>query len=268
MPQESLTAKLVKANANTKKLCEFFVARRDWTFPPGGEPSPRDLGQAAIGVGEELRTLIARCGANPIAPREPDVPSLGEGTHDPARLQRFIVFLRELGIWFSAQSNPPTDSDGIAALREMDGHVGYLAEFFAKALKTHRETNAPEPPPEKAIEVAAEPPLDVDDEIAPFQQQLVLEDSEARPLVHEFQGRQELTPECEKLADRFLASWEVELSYYNRKKLLEKILRWITSAPEGQVLVIKMRTIEEPHTPYPSYVSREVLSGGAPPTSP
>ena len=47
--------------------------------------------------------------------------------------------------------------------------------------------------------------------------------------------------------------------------LLEKILTWITSAPEGQVLVIKMKTIEEPFVPYPSFVSRDILQGKEPP---
>jgi hypothetical protein len=55
------------------------------------------------------------------------------------------------------------------------------------------------------------------------------------------------------------------LSYYSRKKFFERLLRWISSAPEGQVLVIKMKTAEEPYEPYPSYVSRDVLDGKEPP---
>ena len=55
------------------------------------------------------------------------------------------------------------------------------------------------------------------------------------------------------------------LSGQKSKKLLEKILTWITSAPEGQVLVIKMKTIEEPFVPYPSFVSRDILQGKEPP---
>lgn len=270
MSQQSLTAKLVKANANMKKLSEFFVARREWAFPPDTEPSILDLAGAVSDVDEELRILMAQCGASPAGECTPDVEDLGEGTHDPARLQRFMVFLRDLRVWFAAQTGPPTESDGISALREMDGHISCMITIFREAMKL-QETREPMPPP--AAEAAAQEPdpepshPPSEDNPVVFEKcppQLVLDDTEDNPLVQEFQGRQELTPECERLADAFLAAWDVELSHYNRKKLLERMLRWIMSAPEGQVLVIKMKTIEEPHEPYPSYVSREVLDGKDP----
>ncbi len=75
----------------------------------------------------------------------------------------------------------------------------------------------------------------------------------------------ELTEDCQKLVDDYLTAWGLEYSYIKRKKLLERILRWITSAPEGHVLVMKMKTAEEPFEPYPSYVTRDVLAGNPPP---
>jgi hypothetical protein len=99
-------------------------------------------------------------------------------------------------------------------------------------------------------------------------QQLALDDTDEHPMVQEFRGLTELTAECTGMVDEFLAAWGIEYSYYNRKKLLERILRWINSAPEGHVLVIKMKTVEEPYQPYPSYISREVLAGNPPPKDP
>ena len=87
-------------------------------------------------------------------------------------------------------------------------------------------------------------------------------------MVQDFQGMNELTEECKNLVDGFLAAWSLEYSYYNRKRLLERILRWINSAPEGHVLVIKMKTVEEPFQPYPSYISRDVLAGNPPAKDP
>lgn len=269
MPMSSLTDKLAKANANMRKLCEFFAARREWDYPPETEQAITGLASATAHLSDELRKLMALCGANPTAARIPEVRSLGTGTHDPDRLQRFVVFVRDLGIWFSAQTSPPTESGGIAALREMDGHVGSLDQLLGEGLRALKEAKQTErqqadPTPAPAPEPAAPPPTEPDEEIEEeeyegFENQLVLENRENRPLIQVFQGREELTPECERMADKFLAAWQVDLNNYQRKKFLQKIQRWITSAPDGQVLVIKMKTIEEPYEPYPSYVSREFL---------
>ncbi|MEE4270396.1 MAG: hypothetical protein V2I67_01895 [Thermoanaerobaculales bacterium] len=260
MSHESLTAKLSKAATNMRRLCEFFAARREWKLPHDGEPAARALGEATLGVGEELRSMMALCGANPVGERVPDVESLGEGTHDSARLERFITFLRDLRVWFSAQSSPPTDSDGIAALREMEGHVACMSTIIGETLKRQPASAPAAPAASTAPPEPVEEPLDANPvEFEKRAPQLVLDDTESNPMVQEFQGRSELTPECERLADAYLAAWDLKLSYFNRKKLLERILRWITSAPDGQVLVIKMKTLEEPYEPYPSYVSREVL---------
>lgn len=269
MSQKTLTAKLVKANANMKKLAEFFVARREWAFPSESEPSILDLAGAVSDVDEELRALMAQCGASPAGETIPDVQDLGEGTHDPARLQRLMVFLRELRVWFAAQTGPPTESDGIAALRAMDGHISCMISVFRDAMKQQEDNTPVEarvPQVEEQESVPSQQPSETDPpiDLGKNPPQLVFDSTEQNPLVQEFQGREELTPECERLADAFLAAWDVELSHYNRKKLLERLLRWILSAPEGQVLVIKMKTIEEPYEPYPSYVSREVLDGKEP----
>jgi len=265
MSQESLTVKLVQAKTNIRKLCEFLVARQEWTYRGDADEAMRELEDATSGVGEELRRLMALCGANPFGEKTPDVVNLGEGEHDTARIQRFVTFLRDLRFWFTVQTSPPTDSDGVAALREMDGYIRCMDTIIFDARKKHLEAppvfseTESEPEPSKP---EAEPAAPLEANPAVFEKcppQLVLDNTEANPMVQEFQGRLELTSECERLADAYLEAWDLEFSYYNRKKLLERILRWITSAPEGQVLVIKMKTIGEPHEPYPSYLSREVL---------
>jgi hypothetical protein len=270
MSQNSLTAQLAKANGNVKKLCEFLTARRDWVLPPETAASFGELRTAAAGVGTQVRRLMQLCGAEPVAPPEPPDATGESGTHDTVRLRRFADFLRDLETWFAAQADAPTDSTGIEALQEIDAHIVCLLDLFDPA------STSSEPPP-KTAGPAADAPADsaadpggsdssgapADLEGAP--RQLVLDDTEEKPLIQEFRDISELTPLCEKLADDFLDAWKIELSYYNRKKFLERLLRWISSAPEGQVLVIKMKTAEEPYEPYPSYVSRDVLEGREPP---
>jgi hypothetical protein len=271
MSQDSLTEKLAKANGNVKRLCEFFAARRDWVYAPEAETSTRELSSATAGVGGQIRRLMDACGAIPDPPSEPTIESIGAGTHDDVRLQRFATFLRDLDVWFAAQKEAPTDPAAIEALREIDAHIGCMVAIFEDATIA-RDDPTSEPLATGDAESASQTadsgestrhtiPTDKDG----VPQQLVLDDTDERPLVQDFQGISELTPDCEKLADEFLTAWDIELSYYNRKKFLERLLRWISSAPDGQVLVIKMKTAEEPYEPYPSYISRDVLDGKEPP---
>ena len=270
MSQDSLTAKLAKANGNVKKLCEFLTARKEWVFPPEASASGSELNAAASAVGAQLRRLMEQCGAEPVEPPNPPGASIGAGTHDSARLQRFAVFLHDLATWFAAQTDAPTDTEGVEALQTMDAHIVCLLDLFDP------ESKPPAGPEPSADPSPGDPPIGPTDpsasggpgasaDLGGVPKQLVLDDTDEKPLVQEFRDISELTPLCEKLADDYLDAWKIELSYYNRKKFLERLLRWISSAPEGQVLVIKMKTAEEPYTPYPSYVSRDVLEGREPP---
>ena len=273
MSQDSLTSKLTRANDNVKRLCEFLTVRRDWVFPPEAAASRSELKAAASAVGDQLRRLMEDCGAEPVQPPSLPDASAGAGTHDNARLQRFAVFLRDLEAWFAAQTDAPTDADGIEALQEMDAHIVCLLDIFdrepgSSGVPRESDDALPESPPTGPSDPGASGHTDGSADHGGAPRRLVLDNTEENPLVQEFREITELTPLCEKMADDFLDAWKIELSYYNRKKFLERLLRWISSAPEGQVLVIKMKTAEEPYTPYPSYISRDVLEGKEPPQAP
>lgn len=263
MPQSPLNQQLAKAHSNVKKLCEFFVARLKWRFDGDGLAAVEELSAAATGVAVRVRAMMQAAGVEPDNPARPEIDFLEWETHDTARLRRFTAFLRDLDAWFAAQTAVPDDA-GAATLREMESYLVCLTQILDRAV-----AKAKEPAAAAAPAVADPATVAVDPDRSGLETvvtdaggtvtQLILDDTDERPLVQVFQGIPELTPECERLADQFLASWGIELSYYHRKKFLERLLRWITTAPDGQVLVIKMKTIEEPYEPYPSYVSRELL---------
>ena len=277
MSQDPMTEKRTKANRDVKKLCEFFVARKDWTLPIGAEQLVGELVAATNKFDEHLRVLIRACGAEPTSPCEPLVESQGVGTHDSVRMERFTAFLRDLDTWLTAQPGPSTDPDTIAALQEMEGFAGCIIGVVEGFASDPEDSEVANPPPlDTSAAQAVEPdvtPGDMPDDTDATEQegapqQLALDDTDAHPMVQEFQGLTELSTDCTDLVDGYLAAWRIEYSYYNRKKLLERILRWISSAPDGHVLVIKMKTAEEPYEPYPSYISRDVLAGKPPPTDP
>lgn len=269
MSQDPLIEKLAKANGNVKKLCEFFASRSHWTVESDCVDSAKGLTAAADKLDEHLKVLIRAAGFDPTSPFDPLVEPKDSAAHDGAKLVRFTTFLRDLDSWLTAQPGPATDPDVIAGFQEMES---YLCRIVAVTRSiAGPETREPEASgtPEVGSIPAADPPdpATATTAAAPGENphQLALDDTKDHPMVQEFQGMNELTDECKKLVDEFLEAWNLEYSYYNRKKLLERILRWINSAPEGHVLVIKMKTVEEPYEPYPSYVSRDVLAGNPPP---
>ncbi len=278
MSQDQLIEKLAKANGNVRKLCDFFAARSHWTLTAECEASARAAAAAAAKLGGHLKVLIRAAGADPKSPFEPLVEIQDSGTHDSPRLDRFTAFLRDLDAWLVAQPGPSKNPDVVAALQEMESYVFTIAELTGSAARAPEspaaETSAAgeAAPADDEATLAVEPSAGTNATIATtpgsVPQQLALDDTDARPMVQEVQGMKELTEDCKNLVDGFLAAWNLEYSYYNRKRLLERILRWINSAPEGHVLVIKMKTVEEPFQPYPSYVSRDVLAGNPPQKDP
>jgi len=270
MAQEPLIGKLSKANGNVKKLCDFFSARSHWSLAANCEPSARDTTAAAAKLDEHLKDMIRASGADPTSPFQPTVTPQDFGTHDSARLDRFTAFLRDLDAWLVAQPSPSKDPDVIAALQEMESYVFSIVRMTG-SIKGESDSPATQPPPpaDDGATQAAAPVEGADETVASIPEgvphQLALDDTDEHPMVQDFQGMNELTEECRKLVDGFLSAWGLEYGHSSRKRLLERILRWINSAPEGHVLVIKMKTAEEPFEPYPSYVSRDVLAGYPPP---
>ena len=273
MSQESLIQQLAKANGDVTKLCEFFAARTDWNLAADAGQPAHDLLAAATRLDEHLNALLRMTGVEPADPLQPKTTSVDAGSHAGARFVRFAAFLQDLETWLVAQPGPTNEPDGIAALRDMEANLSTIIAMVADL------TTTPDQPTDKELATeddGATPAAEADDipgeavaaQLEDLPQQLALDDTEEKPMVYEFQERNELTEACTELVDGFLAAWSLDYSYYNRKKLLDRLLRWITSAPEGQVLVLKMKTAEKPYEPYPSYVSRDVLAGEEPEKDP
>jgi len=268
-----MTAKLAKAHSSVARLCHFFAARSGWRLAADAEPVSGDLVRAIEALDRRLRDLVADAGSAPSVARLPEATPVEDGVFDLARLTRFTTFLTDLDAWFAAQPAPPTSPEGIELLREMEATLAANLQLVMGLTAAAEAPSAGDTPTAIAADSA------VDDQSAagasspaiptaasePGVHQLVLDDTEDRPMVQTFRGITELTPECKKVVDEFLATWSIQYDDIKRRKLRERLVRWIDSAPHGQVLVIKVRTLSEPFEPYPSYVSRELLRRGRTP---
>ncbi len=262
-----MTAKLAKAHANVTKLCHFFAARSGWRLARDAERASHDFVRAAEAVDRRLRKLLAAADSSPSEPQPPEVAPVEDGVFDRTRLMKFTTFLTDLDTWFAAQPAPPTSAEGVALLAEMEAMLAANLQLVADLTPAAEAPSSSDTPPLAATDFAIEeggssgpamptPPMTHTDSGL---HQLVLDDTDERPMVQTFRGITELTPECKEAVDEFLSTWNIQYDDIKRKTLRERLVRWITSAPHGQVLVIKVRTLTEPFEPYPSYVSRELL---------
>ncbi len=269
-----MTEKLAKTKANIDKLCRFFAARTSWRLADDAQPSALEFARAAGAVDRRLKGLVTAVGADPAPPERPQVEPVEDGVFSRARLDRFTVFLDDLDAWFGSHSAPPSSDEGIELLRGMEATLaGNLELIDALVLPPQRAT-----PASTASSRVVDGPVTADAEFTPVAAspathsgsgepptRLILDDTDERPMVQSFRGIKELTPECKELVDGFLAAWNLDYGEVRRKKLLQRLVRWIDSAPHGQALVIKISTMREPWEPYPSYVSRELLRGSQTP---
>ncbi len=241
---------LRRAAANVARLGEYLVARRRWTVPGDA----RNALRATHGAADSLRAWLCDSYPQIASARPPEIATdpLPPQPLDASRLERMAAFLDQLEVWFESRTTQEPSPDGVEILAGMAGWLHGAVAAARDVLKAHPEPRAPTPPLE-----TPEPPPD-----AP--ERLVLEDSDAEPLLQEFKGTVELTETARGLLGGFLAGYGVELSSSSRRQLDHKVLRWLESTPDGHVLVLKMTTLHGYFEPYPVYEPRQEPGTGSP----
>jgi len=251
MSGQITTQELEKAARNIERISEFLAVRRGWILASGADEALEDARKAAANLGEFLTALMTARQIEPAA----EVPSppepLPSDEVSAARIAKFTDFLGQLRQWFAKRSDAEIPAAGEEAMRSIHLSLGTACTAIADILAAHEAARA-------AAEAEAEekiadlgPTVEVDRSA-----RLVLEDTAELPLLQEFQGIVELTPEAGETLDGFLADHKIEYSTYEQRRLQDKVLRWIESTPEGQVLVLKISGIHGRPEPYSSYRSR------------
>lgn len=244
MAEQITTEELEKAAKNTARISEFIAARRTWRLPRGSKEALGAARDAADKFGEYLTVLMTARQIHSVdeiqAPPAPLPPAVMES----ARLEKFSDFFKQLKKWFVDHGEASLPYEGHDALRSIQASLAvtcWAAESLMAAIETASSgahgTGAGFGP---AVEVNREA-------------RLVLEDTVEVPLLQEFRGVVELTQEAKSLLDEFLAEHEIDLGPYEKRHLQDKVLRWIESTPEGQVLVFKISGLHGRPEPYASY---------------
>ena len=248
MPDQITSQELEKAARNIGRISEFIAARRSWALASGADEALSATREAADSFGEYLTALMTARQIRSIDEVQPPPEPLPPATMDATRLARFTEYLGQVRQWFINHGDSTLPSEGHEVVRSIQASLAATC-WAAEALLAAAEAT-----PVDAHKVAADfgPVVDVDREA-----RLILQDTEAIPLLQEFKGIVELTEEAKGLLEGFFEKNEIDLGAFEKRRLQDKVLRWIEGTPEGQVLVFKISGLHGRAEPYASYQPKE-----------
>ena len=290
------STELGKAARNVKRIEGYLVARCDWTLDPADRQAFDDLktgadrlaftiGQRSLALGIEAK----------LAPGQTPEPAPKE-TFDGPQLSRFASFLQQLDSWFIAHPNAVPEPGAGRFL----GEIQHSLEVIRRALVTIDENQEPiEPATESSDEAPAaetpqeeraEPKADPDPTPAPPSpptraptssvddiyegirdnqgkppakppEQIAFTASDIDPMFT-WVGPEsvDLTPLAKERVQALFEEQGVAFFRYQLENFADEIKKRIENAPEGHVLLIKVRSIGDERKPFLSYVAEAALA--------
>lgn len=283
MPNPITLQDLTKAAENLTRIDEFLAVRRRWHLELAGYEALRDFDSAAELIIRTIDPFLDAHGLTIDWADEPSLEQLPTTKFDSDRLARMSDFMVQLGRWFQDHAEGTLEPAAGPALGQVYGSVGRIRKTAVEILDSspYRQSVPDRRPPSGLAENAPPEPRPMADagpdsaialgsrKVAPGPRQadqtatagapassgarLVLEDTDETPLLQTFRGETELTPEARERIDTFLTDHDVDLSGYRGHKLEMELERRIRNTPDGQVLVVKIGTIDGTPKPYFSY---------------
>ena len=243
---------LAKAAATLGRVAAFLDRHRTASVDPTIPPAASTVRDAASALAAMVRSRLPD-GAQPGHPAVEGVPT---GPLDRERLQRFATYLSDLRRWFSELDDlglsPPTVmhlEDLLGALQTIQDAVTTLtaAVDHDPVAAVHHQPTPPagQAPPRTATEDGG---------------RMVFQSTPDRPLLREVQGQAELTDESRKRIGEFMKTHGLE-GEAARHRLETRMLRWLEATPTGQVLVLKMGSLNGRPEPYPTYMAPDLAHG-------
>jgi hypothetical protein len=244
MSEQITSAEMAKAARNLERLADFIGVRRRWTVAePGRAPV-----KAARKAGEAIAEVICRISGGEIAtPIGVEQPSELEpaGEVSSARLTRFADYLDQLSRWFEDRGGARLPSGMEDHARSIQRSLAAADEALQMLLdeKAPKPEPEPEPDPREAAFNEPEPltradlgPVAVVDPDA----RLILDHTWQKSLLQKRGNIMELTPETVKKLDTFFSEQGFELNSHEKRRLYEKVQRWIEATPNKRVLVLRV----------------------------
>jgi hypothetical protein len=245
MADQLADADLQRAAENLKRLHGYFAARSSWEAADEAAAelmsairgTANDTVSAIVIIMEKLGIMV------PGAVKFGEAPQQPAGKLDAATLGKFHKFLGQLKAWFQSRADAAVSPTGTKLLRA--AHESLIGTTVALAIIIDGEA------PDLESSARQQAPA-----IPPKRAKLELLDTDQAPMLIDFQGKKELTGEAKDLLVAFIEENELEMPEYKKTKLEENVIRWLESAPEGMMLVIKIGGLHGRYEPFPSYTPK------------
>jgi len=242
MTEKITAAELTKAAHNLGRLADFVGVRRRWTLAEGGD-SPADNAQkASVAMAEIICKMTAGEIATPVGVEQPsELEPAGEVSTD--RLARFADYLMQLHRWFEAHNGAELPVGSEDEVRSIQRSLSATADALKLMLEEKALESEPKPEPRKKTLEEPEPLTRAD--LGPTIEvdtsaRLILDHTWQKPLVQKRGGILELTPDTVKKLNAFFGDQGFELDRHEKRRLYERVQRWIESTPNERVLVLRM----------------------------
>ena len=240
MTEQITGAEIAKAAHNLERLAEFVGVRRRWIVEQAGHSAAVRARKA----GETIAEMVCQMtGGEIAAPVGVEHPSALEPPAEisAGRLARFADYLDQLCRWFEAHSNsqlPPETADSARSIQHSLAATG-------DALRLLLEEKAPAPEPSAEEPTFSEPPPLTRPDLGPVVEvdrdaRLILDHTWQNSLLQKRGHMMELTPATVKKLDAFFDEQSLELNRHEKRRLYEKVQRWVESTPNQRVLVLRM----------------------------
>lgn len=291
MARQLTTAELEKAARNLERIEAYLAPRSRWTLDPAQLPTLQALRRTVARLHDRFQPPAT---AQQAAPQRGDreVTALEPDGLDADQITGFAGFLDRLDRWLEASAAVPPATGATELVARIQGSLEASGRALAAIAGEPEPVAAPSPP--AAPFAAAPPPATaapppparptagrsagtaavIDDVFAgvprPKQpgvpapvEQIALTASDSDPMFR-WVGPEdvELTPRARERIEQLFASQGITFFRYQLENFASEVRRRIKTAPEGHVLVIKVRDIGGERKPFLSYVPAKMFKDG------
>ena len=267
---------LEKAARNLERIESYLVSRTTWSVPPASRDAIASSRRSIDGLAARTRAW-APAGTLDPPEAEPAPPpdGLPQDSLDSDQLAGFASFLERLDRWFaSTNASPPEGTDPESPAARLSRSV----EAVQRALALIAGDPAPARTDDDHTAVAAGrragPAAVVDDvyagaprrdseAVAAPPKQIAFTSAEPEPMFRWVDAENiELTALARERIEELFADQGVAYFRYQLENFAEEVARRVRNAPEGHVLVVKVRDIGGERKPFLSYVAESALKSG------
>lgn len=292
MSTQLTVAELTKAARNLRKIELYLTARCEWKVDPSDDQDFKAMRSAADRLAFTVGQRALALGIDANLSSESDVDNLPSAVFEGAMLKKFGAFLGQLDGWFVSQGDTRLEKGGDRLLGKLQGSVDAIRTALIVIGEHQEPVKNVEPappqeadpvddPPEPGPEVARAPGPPVrpvttasddiyegtrgaeSEEEVPARApppQIVFTMSDAAPM-YTWIGSEtvELTPLANEKIEKLFDDQGISYFKYQLEKFAGEVRMRIETAPDGHVLVVKVRSVDDEIKPFLSYISADTV---------